>query len=103
MATVISAWTNTVMLAWVLRKRGFLKVDDRLKSKTVRIILSCALMAGTLYGAGMVLEEYLSGNQVMRIAALAGLIFTGLLSYFITAQLVGAARLSEVKSMMKRG
>lgn len=103
MATVISAWTNTILLAVVLKKRGFLKVDDRLKSKSMRILMACLIMGGILLGLAQVLEGYLAGNQLERVAALAGLVICGLLSYFIAAQIVGAARLSEVKSMLKRG
>ena len=103
MATVISAWTNTVLLAWVLRRRGYFTIDKRLKSKAWRIVLACLVMGGSLFGLNHLLAEYLSGAQWERIGALGALICCGLVVYFGAAQVVGAARLSDVKSMMKRG
>ncbi len=102
MATVISAWTNTLILAWVLKKRGYLTLDARLKSRAVRTVLACLAMAGVLFGLAHILAEYLSGSQGERIAVLGTLVMSGILVYFVAAQIFGAARLSEVKSMMRR-
>ena len=102
MATVISAWTNTVLLAWILKRRGFLVMDSRLKSKALRIIISCATMAAALYGLLVFLQPYLSGGQSSRIMVLGTLIVCGGVVYFATAHLSGAARISELKGMVKR-
>ncbi|MCW9033017.1 MAG: murein biosynthesis integral membrane protein MurJ [Rhodospirillales bacterium] len=102
MATVISAWTNTILLAVVLRKRNQLSLDQRFLSRLPRTLLASALMGGALWMTKIQLEGWLSGGQMERIYALIILIFTGLIVYFIAAQLVGAARLSDLKGMMKR-
>ena len=101
-ATVISAWTNTVLLAWVLYKRGYFVLDTRLKSRSWRIIVAASIMGAVLYGLNILVADWINGIQSMRIAGLLSLVFAGLLSYFVSAQLVGAARLSDVRSMVKR-
>ncbi|WP_135081657.1 murein biosynthesis integral membrane protein MurJ [Terasakiella sp. SH-1] len=103
MATVISAWTNTILLAWVLRKRGFFSVDSRLASKSLRIVVACLIMMAGLYGLTIWLEGFLTGNQVERIVALIGLVGAGLVLYFVSAFLLRIMRPSELKSMLKRG
>lgn len=102
MATVISAWTNTILLAWILRKRNFLVLDARLKSRCLRVFFSCAVMAGALYGLNQLVESWITGTQWFRIAGLLVLIFGGLVTYFATAHLVGAVVLKDIKSMIKR-
>jgi len=102
MATVISAWTNTFLLAFILKKRGFLFIDQRLKQKSVRIVIASAVMAGALYGLDIILAKWIMGSQVERIVSLFGLIVVGLVVYFGVAFAIGAARISEVKSMVRR-
>jgi putative peptidoglycan lipid II flippase len=102
MATVISAWVNTVLLAWVLRKRGFFILDSRLKSRSIRICMSAAFMGLVLYGLSHHVIDWTSSSQTERIACLGGLVLSGLITYFTSAHLFGAARLGDIKSMVKR-
>lgn len=102
MATVISAWTNTLLLAVVLGKRGYLKIDARLKSRFWRILLCCLIMGGLLYGMTMVSADYIAGSLIERILILSAFITVGLVSYFLCGHITGAARLSEVKRLVKR-
>ncbi|SCA55868.1 Protein MurJ homolog [Candidatus Terasakiella magnetica] len=102
MATVISAWTNTFLLAIVLKKRGYFTMDKRLKSKAMRIILSCLIMSGCLYGAMVWGDAFLTGAQVERIVSLIALIGVGLVTYFLSAYILRVARPTELKSMLRR-
>ncbi|WP_417793518.1 murein biosynthesis integral membrane protein MurJ [Terasakiella pusilla] len=102
MATVISAWTNTVLLAVVLGKRGYFKIDARLKSRFWRILLCCVVMGGLLYGMTLVSADYIAGSLIERILTLSAFIAVGLVSYFVCGHITGAARLSEVKRLVKR-
>lgn len=102
MATVISAWTNTILLAWILKKRGYFTLDARLKGKIPRIVLACLCMGGVLYGVMILLENWIIGGQWERIASLLILVMMGLVTYFGAAHFLGAARLSDLKSMMRR-
>jgi len=102
MATVISAWTNTILLAIVLRKNGYLVLDKRLLDRIWRIATACLVMAGALFGLSHLLQTELTGSQLMRILSLCTLVGGGLLSYFACVFLFRAARISEVKAMMRR-
>jgi putative peptidoglycan lipid II flippase len=102
MATVISAWTNTILLAIVLRKNGYLVLDKRLLDRIWRIATACLVMAGALFGLSHLLQTELTGSQLMRILSLCILVGGGLLSYFACVFLFRAARISEVKAMMRR-
>ncbi len=102
MATVLSAWTNTILLAVILRKRGLLALDARLKSRVLRIVVACLIMMGGLYLASSYAGVWLTGSQTERIAVLTGLIGLGLLLYFVSAFAIGAARLGEIKPLLKR-
>ncbi|NVK18513.1 MAG: murein biosynthesis integral membrane protein MurJ [Methylocystaceae bacterium] len=101
-ATVISAWTNTVLLAIVLKKRGFFSLDQRLKSKFLRILLCCGLMGGALYGLMILLAPYIAAGQIARILSLLALVLAGLIVYFVSAHFLGVARLGDLKSAVKR-
>jgi len=102
MATVISAWTNTLLLATILRQRGQLTRDERFKSRLPRILLSAVLMGGVLWGLTLVLTPWIDNGETQRIAALVILILAGLVSYFLLAHVTGAARLSDIKGMMRK-
>lgn len=102
MATVISAWTNTLLLATILRQRGQLTRDERFKSRLPRILLSAALMGGVLWGLTMILAPWIGNGETQRIAALVILIAAGLISYFLLAHVTGAARLSDIKGMLRK-
>ena len=102
MATVISAWTNTLLLAILLRQRGQLTRDERFKSRLPRILLSAVLMGGVLWGLTLVLTPWIDNGETQRIAALIILILAGLVSYFLLAHVTGAARLSDIKGMMRK-
>lgn len=102
MATVISAWSNTIMLAWVLRRRKMMTIDQRLKSKGVRIVAASAVMALGLYILNTLLAPYLVASQVERILSLSALIASGMGLYFIASYLFGVMRPSDLKSMLKR-
>ncbi|WP_317683600.1 murein biosynthesis integral membrane protein MurJ [Terasakiella sp. A23] len=103
MATVISAWTNTVLLAVVLKKRGYMTLDRRLKSKVWRILLCCVVMGGVLFGLQMNMTDFISGSQLERILSLITLVMVGIITYFVCGHVTGAQRLSEIKKLMKRG
>jgi putative peptidoglycan lipid II flippase len=102
MATVISAWLNAIVLAIVLHRRGHLTADDRLCKRLPRTILAAAIMAAALYmGAGFT-TEWLDGTLFQRISALAALVVGGLAVFGLSAQIFGAARISDLRALRDR-
>ncbi|WP_142849161.1 murein biosynthesis integral membrane protein MurJ [Telmatospirillum sp. J64-1] len=101
LSTAIAAWVNVAVLAWLLRRQDFFRLDSRLKGRIPRILLATLVMGGVLAVAWHVLAPNLEG-QAQLIPAVALLIGLGIAVYALAVILTGAARLSEVKAMLRR-
>ncbi len=102
MATVISAWLNAVALAVVLRKRGQLVLDKRLCSRVPRTVAAAVIMAVLLYAGMDYGTEWLAGSLYQRVSALALLVGGGLAVFGLGAQILGAARIGDLRSLGNR-
>ncbi|MCW8835301.1 MAG: murein biosynthesis integral membrane protein MurJ [Rhodospirillales bacterium] len=102
MATVVSAWMNVILLSFVLRRRGFLTIDARLAGRLPRILVASAVMGGGLWFGADALSVHLAAAPAIRIAALVGLVVGGLAVFAVSAHLTGAARVGELRSMMRK-
>ncbi len=101
LSTSVSAWLNAVLLAVLLKRRGYLRFDARLLSRLPRIVLASALMGGVLAAAGWLSRDLLAVPG-LRFAVLGALVALGLVTYGAAVFVTGAARLSELKSMLRR-
>lgn len=98
----ISGWLNVVLLARGLHRRGHFHADERLKKRLVAIMGASALMAGVLFGLGVVLDFALAGSQSMRVIGLIVLVFGGLAAYVGIARLFGAFKVRELITSLRR-
>lgn len=100
LASSIAAWLNALALIFTAINRGYYASDDRFRRRLPRILLSAAVMGGILWA---LMTYVLDGNYEERagfLAALWGLLVllaAGVISYFGTAHLTGAFRLSELR------
>lgn len=101
-ATAASAWTNAVLLGVILYRRGHFRIDDRLKSRLPRSLAATIVMGLALWGLLEFVGAMIAGGEVERALGLGVLVATGLITYFVMAQVLGAAKLSEVKGLMRR-
>ena len=101
MATVISSWLNAGLLGWFLWRRGHLKPDRRLLSRLPRQILASLGMGAVLWVMIFVLVSLFISPELERITGLVMLVASGLLSYGLFSLLLGTARPSDVKALMK--
>ncbi|MEO5336575.1 MAG: murein biosynthesis integral membrane protein MurJ, partial [Magnetospirillum sp. WYHS-4] len=69
--TVLSAWINAGILAYLLGRRGHLEPDARLKSRLPRGLAASLAMGAVLWGTMMALDPWLAGGEATRAAALA--------------------------------
>ena len=69
--------------------------------RPARTMLASLVMAGVLYLAMAQLAPWLDGNILERAVALAALVAGGLLSFALLAQVSGAARLEDIKSLRR--
>lgn len=96
LATALSNWLNALLLGVILRRRGHLVLDERLRRRTGRLLLAAAAMAGVL----VVLPPLLA--LLPPVVALVLLVLAGGTVFFATAQLAGGTDLRELKTMMMR-
>ena len=101
LATAIAAWLNVGLLGWVLIRRGHLQADARLKRSLPRAGLAALLMAAALWFLGDRLAPAFAAGLGLKIAALAGLVAAGLAVYGLAAQVLGVARLNDLKAMIR--
>ena len=101
-ATTAAGW----VMVWLLLRgaRGFGEVarfDDRFRKRIWRIVIASALMGAVLWGGSVLLTPFF-GLGGWRWLALLLLLSVGALSYFGLGQLLGAFRLSELKTALRR-
>jgi len=101
-ATAISAWVNVALLWFTLRKRGHIQVDARLRQKAWRIVLAAILMGVALWFGNELIEGQLGTGLWRRVAVLSVLVSAGGAVYALAILLLGAYRLSELKTLLRR-
>ena len=104
LATSIAAWVNVALLAIGLRRRGYLKIDPRLKDRIWRIVVSSVLMGSLLMLLYQAVEiNFLAAGGPMRLVYLTALIVVGLGSYAASAVTLGATSRAELRQGFRRG
>lgn len=102
LATSLAAWVNTLLLGWLLHRRGHLALDDRLARRAPRLFLCSLLMAAALIAAPLLMPPLPGTGTLIRILVLVWLIGVGAAVYFGAAHLTGAIGFGELKSMLRR-
>lgn len=103
LATSIVSWINVVMLTIILRKRETLTLLPQLITRLTKAVIATAVMAFVIWQLKEVLE--INGQMPIteRVTLLAGLILSGIASFTITAQVIGACDIKEmIKSLKKK-
>lgn len=98
----ISAWLQATLLGRTLIKRGYWRMDRRLRQRALRILLSCLVMVAALLAAREMLAPLLAGGMAARALALGLLVLAGLAVYGAACLGSGAARLAEFGSLLRR-
>jgi putative peptidoglycan lipid II flippase len=93
-AAMLSGWINVVLLVLELKRRGEFALDAAFRRALLGILLATICMGIAVFGMERLLERYLapSNGIPVQVAALAGLVASGLLVYAISAELLGAAK-----------
>ncbi|HEX2116498.1 MAG TPA: murein biosynthesis integral membrane protein MurJ, partial [Alphaproteobacteria bacterium] len=66
LATVVSAWLNSAMLAFMLRRRGYFAPDSQLKRRLPRVVAATLIMAVALWALMHALAPWLAGSGSTR-------------------------------------
>ncbi len=98
LATAISSWINASLLAFFLKQRRQLILDERFKKRVPRIIFSTSLL-----GFFLTLVHFYWPYHVttfLQASALLCTILLGLVLYFLTSFLVGALALEDIRKIL---
>lgn len=104
LATSVSGWLNALILYVLMVRRGYWKINRPLAFKML-LLLACALaMGAALIGLSKAMAPWLvvGSPMALRLAGLAGLVLGGAAVFFGLAFLSGAARLADMKRLMRR-
>ena len=104
MATSLAAWTNAILLAISLTRRGHYQMDARLKARLPRILVSGLLMGLLLLLGLWFLAENFSATAsfISSLWGLVILVLGGIAGYFALAHVSGAMTLAEMRAAPKR-
>jgi len=102
-ASSLAAWMNALGLALVLKRRGHLVLDDRLRRRSVRVLFASLMMAAGLYFGADLLTPLLNGGGVEPVLALVLLVGGGVVVFAGLAQIFGAASWRDLKGLRRSG
>jgi putative peptidoglycan lipid II flippase len=103
-ATTLGGWLNAGLLFATLRRRGYFVADQRLKRALPRTAISSLAMGAALW----VVANALAGSfgvaaaPLVRVAALVGLVGSGLAVYAIAVFATGALDMRQLRRLLKR-
>jgi putative peptidoglycan lipid II flippase len=101
-ALSVAGWLQAALLMVLLARRGHFQLDARLRASLPRIALATIGMAAVLLVLRAVLGPALSSATTVRLAALAGLVIAGLVSFLALALLLGVTRWRELRGRFRR-
>jgi putative peptidoglycan lipid II flippase len=102
LATTVAGWVMVWQLWAGSRPMGeAARPDDRFRRRLPRILVASAVMGVVLWAGEVALGPAL-GQPGLRYLALGALVLMGIASYFGTGALVGAFRLAEFRSLLRR-
>ncbi|WP_416898257.1 MAG: murein biosynthesis integral membrane protein MurJ [Minwuia sp.] len=101
LATAISAWLNTALLAIWLHRRGWMKTDRRLALAIPKALLASVVMAAALVFGAIVLDQRLPGGELWRASGLAMLVLGGIAVYGLLAWITRLANPADLKGLVR--
>lgn len=101
-ATAAASWLNTILLYWILHKRGHFRLSTVIIGRILRQIIATAIMGVALYGIVWLLDGWFLGSWLQRIAALAAVVIGGMIVYFAAGYAVGALDRDKIALLTKR-
>jgi putative peptidoglycan lipid II flippase len=90
-AIALSGWVGATVLAVILRRRGWLRIEAAAWRRVPRIILATLVMGTVIAGGDALLASLIdvAGSSFARIATLGLLVVAGLGVYVMSLQVLG--------------
>lgn len=95
-ATSLSGWVNTVLLAIALHRRGHFRLDELLARRLPLLALAALLMGACLYVAIAMLAGPLAGRLLERAATVGALVAGGVAVFGLFCQITGVVDFRRV-------
>ncbi|MGE0254851.1 MAG: murein biosynthesis integral membrane protein MurJ [Alphaproteobacteria bacterium] len=102
LATTLAGWLNALFLALLLRRRGHLRFDARLRARVPRILVASLVMGGALWGLARLSGDVWTSGGIARAGLLAAIVVAGLAVYAGAAAATGAARPADIGLLLRR-
>jgi putative peptidoglycan lipid II flippase len=97
-ATTLAAWVNTVILAWVLWRRGHLNSDAVLRRRLPLLALASVLMGAVVYAAAWFFAPWLLAERLMvRAGIMVALVVIGVVFF---AVFIHAVRIVDIRRVI---
>ncbi|MEI8320976.1 MAG: murein biosynthesis integral membrane protein MurJ [Alphaproteobacteria bacterium] len=100
-AAVISSWTNSLSLGFLLHKKGFFTPDQGLRKKLPRIVLAAFMMGGFLHFITSYVVPYLGRSILVDFLLLVALMITGFSIYLFLVVMFKGFVYQEFKKELK--
>jgi len=103
-ATTLAGWLNTILLWTTLAKRGHFALDATARRIVPRLLVASALMAAALAVASHVAGAWVvpGAGLAVKSAAVAAIVLTGITSFAVAAELLGAVRWRSIAGSLRR-
>ena len=102
LASSLSGWLNTALLAIVLVRRGQWIPDARLGTRSLGIAAATLGMGGALWAGLWGLAPWMAHASLMGVGALALVCTAGAAVYGLCGALLGVVKLSELRVVFRR-
>ena len=102
-AIALSGWVGATLLAIILWRRGWLRIEVAAWRRLPRIVLATVIMGGTIAGGDALLKSVLdvSGSSLARIATLGLLVSAGLGVYALCLQVFGVTSVRGLRQAIR--
>jgi putative peptidoglycan lipid II flippase len=104
LAVSVSAWTNAALLGITLGRRGFFKIDDKLRRALPRMFFNSLLMGFALLAANWFFADIFTRQTplLLRGLMLAAMVTGGAGIYFVASHLTNVFRWREFTQAFRR-
>jgi len=102
LATSLSGWLNAGLLGLGLYRRGHLRLDRRLRRRSLGFVGASLAMAAALWAIASGLDGALGGSLGLKVGALLALVGAGAVVYFAVARVCGAFHPAELRALFRR-
>ena len=96
LATALSSWVNALALLYLLKIKGYFKIDKLIKSRVLKIIFSTIVLAIFLIFSEHHLDAFTTFPLSLKILSICMIIFASLLIYFFIIHVLGAAKINII-------